>query len=385
MPIRVEAYTAGGIATGVVAWSGQIREALDGAGDLVIEEARWLPLDGSPERGGAVRLPVDDLLLVVADEADGGPVHAQWHTIDLEAGPYRVVGEMPTMPGFDPGRALARPTGEFVFLRDARISLIEQEDAGEASAPATARQSLHGRSGLRGHDARVLLPGRRDGDDRHECRHGRNECLCHADRHGSSTGPCRPHRDPRPYGHGPGTRGGPGTNRCPRLGSRAPPERFGLSHPRPAAGNAALLGSTRSASASSSSDFARRRKLVPVERFRRNRIPKSSDLVGKERLRAPYEIDGSAARVPASPRRSLVTRSGRLAIQGSGACYKGHHPGRLARQGTGRCMRSGSRVEPPRTTAIVGIPRLTALNETSSARLGREVSRPGALAPRGLR
>ena len=135
MPIRVEAYTAGGIATGVVAWSGQIREALDGAGDLVIEDAHWLPLDGSPERAGDVRLPVDDLLLVVADEPEGGPVHAQWHTIDLEAGPYRVVGEMPTMPGFDPGRALARPTGEFVFLRDARISLIEQEDAGEASAP----------------------------------------------------------------------------------------------------------------------------------------------------------------------------------------------------------------------------------------------------------
>jgi hypothetical protein len=46
-----------------------------------------------------------------------------------------VVGEMPTMPGFDPGRALARPTGEFVFLRDARICLADQPDAGEATAP----------------------------------------------------------------------------------------------------------------------------------------------------------------------------------------------------------------------------------------------------------
>ena len=52
MPIRVEAYTAGGVATGVVARSGSLREALDGAGDLLIERSRWLPLDGSGERPG---------------------------------------------------------------------------------------------------------------------------------------------------------------------------------------------------------------------------------------------------------------------------------------------------------------------------------------------
>jgi hypothetical protein len=135
MPVRVEAYTAGGVATGVVARSGSLREALDGAGDLLIESAQWLSLDGSGEQSGEVRVPADDLLLVVGEEADTGPVHAQWHTIELDAGPYHLIGEMPTMPGFDPGRALARPTGEFVFLRDARISLIGREDAGEAGAP----------------------------------------------------------------------------------------------------------------------------------------------------------------------------------------------------------------------------------------------------------
>jgi hypothetical protein len=135
MPIRVEIYTAGGVATGVVARTGPLREALDGAGDLLIERSRWLPLDGSGERpGGDIRLSIDDALLVCADEADGGPVHAQWHTIEIDSGPYRVFGEMPTMPGFDPGRALARPTGDFVFLRDARITLIDRDDAGEAGA-----------------------------------------------------------------------------------------------------------------------------------------------------------------------------------------------------------------------------------------------------------
>jgi hypothetical protein len=136
MPIRVEAYTAGGVATGVVARSGSLREALDDAGDLLIERSRWLPLDGTAEQQrGDVRLAIDDLLLVCSEEDETGPVHAQWHTIEVDAGPYRVIGEMPTMPGFDPGRALARPTGEFVFLRDARIRLIGRDDAGEASAP----------------------------------------------------------------------------------------------------------------------------------------------------------------------------------------------------------------------------------------------------------
>ena len=135
MPIRVEAYTATGVATGVVARSGPVREVLEGATDVVLERSQWLPLDGSGERAaGDLRLLVDDLMLVVSDEPDGIPVHAQWHSIELDAGPYRVYGEMPTMPGFDPGRALARPTGEFVLLRDARIALIDLEDAGEASA-----------------------------------------------------------------------------------------------------------------------------------------------------------------------------------------------------------------------------------------------------------
>jgi hypothetical protein len=135
MPNRIEAYTVTGVATGVIPRTGPVREVLEGASDVVVEGAQWLPLDGSGERAaGDLRLQVDDLLLVVSDEPDGVPVHAQWHSIELDAGPYRVYGEMPTMPGFDPGRALARPTGEFVVLRDARIMLIDQEDAGEASS-----------------------------------------------------------------------------------------------------------------------------------------------------------------------------------------------------------------------------------------------------------
>jgi hypothetical protein len=133
MPIRVEAYTTTGIATGTIDRPGSLRDALEGSTDLTIRGSSWLPLDGSGDRAaGDVLLMVDDLLFVVG-EAGEAPVHAQWHDIELDAGPYRLHGEMPTMPGFDPGRALARPTGEFVLLRDARVELIDQPEAGEAS------------------------------------------------------------------------------------------------------------------------------------------------------------------------------------------------------------------------------------------------------------
>ena len=134
MPMRVEAYTTAGIATGEVAPSGHLREHVDGAAELLIEGGDWLPIDGSAGRPmRELRLPVDDLLILVSDQLGDLPGHAQWHAIDLDAGPFRIQGELSTMPGFDPGRALARPTGQFVLLRDVRITLLSEPDAGQAT------------------------------------------------------------------------------------------------------------------------------------------------------------------------------------------------------------------------------------------------------------
>ena len=356
MPIRVEAYTAGGIATGVVAWSGQIREALDGAGDLVIEDAHWLPLDGSPERAGDVRLPVDDLLLVVADEPEGGPVHAQWHTIDLEAGPYRVVGEMPTMPGFDPGRALARPTGEFVFLRDARISLIEQEDAGEASAP----QLLVNRYTVDRVSADMMLGFFFPGAEM--VMTGTSAATAGTNATATPTGGAGQGRDPCPGGHGPGTGSCRDANRCPGLGSRARPERFGLSYPDPAAALAPLLARPA-------------RRPLPVRPISHASgswsHPDASDEIGfrnrriwsgKERLRVPYEIAGCAQPAHVRPR----------------------HPSRATWQTRLQSVLSGP---PPRSTCLTrrramnakSVPRGDAgddrdLRDTKAHRLGCKVA-----------
>jgi hypothetical protein len=129
MPIRVEIYGAAGVAIGVVAKAGRLREVLESGIDLLVEQAAWHPLDGSPPQpSGSLAIAEDDVMIAIADQVDDVPVHAQWHDIALDVGPYRITGQIPTMPGFDPGRALARPTGEFVLLRDVRIALAS--DAG---------------------------------------------------------------------------------------------------------------------------------------------------------------------------------------------------------------------------------------------------------------
>lgn len=137
MPIRVEIYGATGVAIGVVARQGRLRDILDGGGDVLVERVTWHPIDGSaPDPRGELAVSGDDILIAVADVIGDLPVHAQWHEISLDVGPYRVTGSMPTMPGFDPGRALARPSGEFVLLRDVRITLAADADGGAVEQPA---------------------------------------------------------------------------------------------------------------------------------------------------------------------------------------------------------------------------------------------------------
>ena len=137
MPIRVEIYGAAGVAVGVVARPGRLREILESGLDLLVEQAAWHPIDVSPPRSSwTLTMAEDDILLAVSVQLDELPVHAQWHDITVDVGPFRVTAQMPTMPGFDPGRALARPTGEFVLLRDARIALRTDEDGPSVVQPA---------------------------------------------------------------------------------------------------------------------------------------------------------------------------------------------------------------------------------------------------------
>jgi hypothetical protein len=134
MAIRVDVYTSGGMASGYLGRPGPLRDALEASGGLPLDRTAWLALDApAAETAGSVTIPADDILVAVDDDDPATPVHASWHRISLDAGPYVVEGDLPTMPGFDPGRALTRPSGEFVMLRDVTLSIPDRPDIGTAS------------------------------------------------------------------------------------------------------------------------------------------------------------------------------------------------------------------------------------------------------------
>lgn len=134
--MHIEAYTAGAVVTGAVGRQRGAPDGFDGfegfdpARPLLVETATRVSLAGGPsERRVRLEVPADELVVVVPDDADF-PIHANWHAVVIDAGPYRISGELPTLPGFDPGRALTRPGGTFVLLRGIRLELLGRPEAG---------------------------------------------------------------------------------------------------------------------------------------------------------------------------------------------------------------------------------------------------------------
>lgn len=125
MPIQVDVFIPGGMASGQVARGGHLRDVLESGGQLALEHASWQPTtESKPRSVGALTILIDDILVAFGDDEPTLPVHASWHAIRLEMGPYVVEGELPTLPGYDPGRALTRPNGEFLLLRDVRLGWL---------------------------------------------------------------------------------------------------------------------------------------------------------------------------------------------------------------------------------------------------------------------
>ena len=128
---QVEIFTPTGVVFGTTLKPGLVQQP-DLRSPVAVERARWYPIDGSrPEHRGSVLVPPDDVLIVHAPEQEM-TLHVAWYAISLEIGPYRVRGRLPTPPGFDPARALARPGGAFVALHDVSIELMNRRDAGVA-------------------------------------------------------------------------------------------------------------------------------------------------------------------------------------------------------------------------------------------------------------
>ena len=132
--MQVNAYTSGGMASGTLAHPGSLRDALEASDGLPLDGAAWQPLEAATSQSaGSMVIPIDDVLIAVADDDPDPPVHSAWHHVRLESGPYTVEGDLATMPGFDPGRALTRPSGEFILLHDIRLSVRDRPEAGVAT------------------------------------------------------------------------------------------------------------------------------------------------------------------------------------------------------------------------------------------------------------
>lgn len=135
MPIRIDAYMSSGMAAGWLRGTSHPRIALESGSALEIDRATWQALPGLETSSvELLTLDPDDIIAVVDDDDTSLPVHSAWHAVVLDAGPYRMRGELPTLPGFDPGRALTRPSGEFVLLRDLRIEVSDRPELGTIEA-----------------------------------------------------------------------------------------------------------------------------------------------------------------------------------------------------------------------------------------------------------
>jgi len=129
---QVEIFTPTGVVSGSTARATVGTDTKGAPAPLAVDTSRWYPLDGSaPQRRGSVTVPPDEILVVILAPPPFA-VHSGWYPIELDVGPYHLEARLPTAPGFDPARALARPTGPFVALRDVSISLAGRTDAGIA-------------------------------------------------------------------------------------------------------------------------------------------------------------------------------------------------------------------------------------------------------------
>ena len=140
MPYRVDAYMAEGVASGMVVRAGHLRDQLEQLPDLAMTAVSWQSLDGSRSPGRRRRRPSPSTTCSSSSPTTtrDPPVHAAWHSIQLEVGPYSVSGDLPTMPGFDPGRALTRPTRRVrAAARRPKLGLLD--DPGRDHRSATTR------------------------------------------------------------------------------------------------------------------------------------------------------------------------------------------------------------------------------------------------------
>jgi len=136
MATPFHAYTNEGILRGELPDAVRLSELLETEPELTLRQVRWEPRAGKGvEQRPDSAVSTEDLLLVVAPPETVTPVHSAWNPVTLLISPYVVEAELPTLPGFDPGRALARPSGQFVLLGHVRIRTLDDNDTSRDEHP----------------------------------------------------------------------------------------------------------------------------------------------------------------------------------------------------------------------------------------------------------
>ena len=129
---EIEIFTPTGVLAGEAARVPLTAGGSDLLAPLMLADSRWYPIDGtSPTHRGDDCVDPDDILILTTPEPEM-KVHMAWYSVILDVGPYRVTGQLATHPGFDPVKAIARPSNGFVALREATIELPGEPNAGTA-------------------------------------------------------------------------------------------------------------------------------------------------------------------------------------------------------------------------------------------------------------
>lgn len=151
MAIALEAYTSVGRLDGQVVAVPRLADLLATLTSVIVEGPHLTPIRGSVDASPSyvahgtpwTSVEVDDLLVVAAPPGTVVSFHAAWHRVRLHLPPYVVEGELPSLPGYDPGRAITRPTGSFVMLARVRIVLgRDVADGGTEPAAQVAAAAL---------------------------------------------------------------------------------------------------------------------------------------------------------------------------------------------------------------------------------------------------
>jgi hypothetical protein len=132
---EVEIFTPGGVLAGSTDRIPLTTDDPDLIAPLLVQGARWFPLDGAPAtQRDSVTVDPDDILAIVTEELDL-LIHMTWYAVSLDIGPYRLYGRLPVHPGYDPERSIARPGGSFVALSEVTIEVAASERAATATRP----------------------------------------------------------------------------------------------------------------------------------------------------------------------------------------------------------------------------------------------------------